>query len=676
MESDSPKKKPRVGDDPPNVQADPPNGQADPLNDPKTTPQNEPSKKSKRKKDPEVMAVRKKIQMCCKSNDLATALEVYRDALAKNIKIEAQSFYSLLNLCDGLERNRIHIGTPKQYGPLKNNGNSTTTNTAEVNDIEADNSKADNPEDTSTEDKTTTNSTETATKKPVDLETRQKAAFEIKEQMDEQKIPLNETAYSALVKLLSKAKQFEKANAILSEAEGVQQCRVKIRLYSSLLISYCQSGDLLQALEIWARLSQRELVLTEREYAALFDCCATVGDAIVMQKVLTDLSEDVLVPSRETCRAIVNWFESPFSSSSSTTDDDKTTTSQAILDKIVLPPSLQTYQTEPIGPVTTVSAGDATQKWQVSHGCGINTQTGTLEDGCLKGEQLQQVKLSTVAWQTMVEMNEKIVVSGKLDQDTSQFQGGKKGRKRTLGDRDQEDRKRMWQDFQNYLEREKQQRPKSASTTFDVVIDGANVGYFQTNYKGAPKHVEYQQIDTVVQHFLQLNKKILLVMHSRHFSPSLMPKRYRPMVASWERAGILCKSPPGMNDDWFWMHAALLSGPGTLVVTNDEMRDHHFQMLAPRSFLRWKEHHQVHFHFGEDENKPYDKKRPPRRDRAAVFMFPLVYSRRIQRVADGYAIPLPKMGDENRFLDGTHTVEDDAPEKETYLCIRPFPPAK
>ncbi|CAB9530036.1 expressed unknown protein (Partial), partial [Seminavis robusta] len=433
MESDSPKKKPRVGDDPPN-------GQADAPNDPKTTPQNEPSKKSKRKKDPEVMAARKKIQMCCKSNDLATALEVYRDALTKNIKIEAQSFYSLLNLCDGLERNRIHIGTPKQYGTP------TTTNTVEANGMEADNSKV---EDTTEEPATTTtNSTETtATTKHVDLETRQKAAFEIKEQMDEQKIPLNETAYSALVKLLSKAKQFEKANAY-RKAEGT---------------------------------NSRELVLTEREYAALFDCCATVGDAIVMQKVLTDLSEDVLVPSRETCRAIVNWFESPFSSSSSTTDDDKTTTSQAILDKIVLPPSLQTYQTEPIGPVTTVSAGDATQKWQVSHGCGINTQTGTLEDGCLKGEQLQQVKLSTVAWQTMVEMNEKIVVSGKLDQDTSQFQGGKKGRKRTLGDRDQEDRKRMWQDFQNYLEREKQQRPKSASTTFDVVIDGANVGYFQTN---------------------------------------------------------------------------------------------------------------------------------------------------------------------------------------------------
>ena len=42
-----------------------------------------------------------------------------------------------------------------------------------------------------------------------------------------------------------------------------------------------------------------------------------------------------------------------------------------------------------------------------------------------------------------------------------------------------------------------------------------------------------------------------------------------------------------MNDDWFWIHAALYC-PGALFVSNDEMRDHYLQMLAPRSFLQWK----------------------------------------------------------------------------------------
>merc|ERR1711935_1225910 len=66
-------------------------------------------------------------------------------------------------------------------------------------------------------------------------------------------------------------------------------------------------------------------------------------------------------------------------------------------------------------------------------------------------------------------------------------------------------------------------------------------------------------------------------------------------MSMWE-TNVLYKTPPGMNDDWFWMHAALKYK--TLVVTNDEMRDHHFQMLAPKFFLRWKERHQIHFDFG------------------------------------------------------------------------------
>ena len=49
----------------------------------------------------------------------------------------------------------------------------------------------------------------------------------------------------------------------------------------------------------------------------------------------------------------------------------------------------------------------------------------------------------------------------------------------------------------------------------------------------------------------------------------------------------------GNNDDWYWLYAAVCSGDNILVVTNDQMRDHHFCMLAPRFFLKWRERHQV-----------------------------------------------------------------------------------
>lgn len=207
----------------------------------------------------------------------------------------------------------------------------------------------------------------------------------------------------------------------------------------------------------------------------------------------------------------------------------------------------------------------------------------------------------------------------------------------------------------------KKKKPSKKTRKFDIVIDGANIGYYKKNFNNAPKHVDYQQIDWVVQHFINDGKKILLVLHQRHFSPSLMPLWAKPIIQGWEDANILYRSPVGSNDDWFWMHAALWCGRDTYVVSNDLMRDHQFQMLAHRSFSRWKERHRVGFDFGGWIGKRREVK----------LVFPDVYSRRIQRLGNyGLIVPLPKRGDENRFLDGCHTAGNNAPENETYVCIR------
>jgi hypothetical protein len=274
------------------------------------------------------------------------------------------------------------------------------------------------------------------------------------------------------------------------------------------------------------------------------------------------------------------------------------------------------------------------------------------------------VTISEKIWDEMKEMNETIVLSGKMEQDLSEYQGGRKGSKRKLDQTDLENRSRSWNAFADYLEQRR--RRNVTGPEIDVVIDGANVGYFEQNFSGAPKHVDYNQIDWIVQHFLSLHKSVLLVLHERHFNQNLMPNWAAPVVSSWDQLGLLYRTPTGMNDDWFWLHAALWSGRDTLVLTNDEMRDHHFQMLAPRSFLRWKDRHQVHFKFGNWE-KGLNKRRQ------VQLTYPEVYSRRIQRVQDGLVVPLAKRGDEHRFLDGSHVATDDEPEEETYLCIRPRP---
>jgi pentatricopeptide repeat protein len=576
---------------------------------------NKPKPKHIRKKhvNPKILEVRRRIQVGCRFNDLATAMEVYDESLANDVRVEAQSFYNLLNLCDGLER-AVHIGTPKTM--------------------------------------CSTESTEPAKIiRPVDDETRQKHAFRIKHRMDELNLPLNETAFTALVKVLCRNKQVDEAEKLLDDAERIEQCRPKLRLYSAILITYCELGNLKGALQIWRRLTNQNLVILEKECAVMMQCAVSIGSSRVMQSVLSDLAEDVLVPSKDSVAAVLQWFESPHAIHK---DEVAAKLKMEDIDLIrtLLKEAHQKVDEAPpsMGPVV------CTKGWIVSSMCPIDIKTGILQKGCLKGCTLKPVALSDRSWSEMKRMNESIVVDGELNGHSSEFQGGRKGKKRRGFSPEQ--RKAQWTRFCDFLEKK---------GDLDVLMDGANIGYYQTNFAGASKHVDYVQINWVVQHFLKLNKKVLLVLHERHFASHMIPAQYRPIVEEWERLGVLYKTPPGMNDDWFWLHAALKYK--TLVVTNDEMRDHHFQMLAPRMFLRWKDRHMIHFSFGTWTANKGGKGGPNVRE--VELVYPEIYSRRIQRVEDGLVVPLAKRGDANRFLDGTHIACDDEPIEETYLSIRP-----
>ena len=54
-------------------------------------------------------------------------------------------------------------------------------------------------------------------------------------------------------------------------------------------------------------------------------------------------------------------------------------------------------------------------------------------------------------------------------------------------------------------------------------------------------------------------------------------------------------------------------------VSNDQMRDHHMQMLSTRNFLKWRERHWVNFHFDERD-----------KNAAPSFVFPSKFSIRMQ----------------------------------------------
>ena len=53
-----------------------------------------------------------------------------------------------------------------------------------------------------------------------------------------------------------------------------------------------------------------------------------------------------------------------------------------------------------------------------------------------------------------------------------------------------------WDAFQKWLE---EKRTKTMVGRKLMIIDGANVGYFENNYQGAPKHVDYDKIQWMIE---------------------------------------------------------------------------------------------------------------------------------------------------------------------------------
>lgn len=94
------------------------------------------------------------------------------------------------------------------------------------------------------------------------------------------------------------------------------------------------------------------------------------------------------------------------------------------------------------------------------------------------------------------------------------------------------------------------------------------------------------QVEWVVDHFTSQGHKVLLVLHARHVFGDHVPPEAKPLLDRWREENILQYVPMGHNDDWHWLYMTMHRPGRTLLVTNDEMRDHHFQMFSQRSFLR------------------------------------------------------------------------------------------
>lgn len=178
--------------------------------------------------------------------------------------------------------------------------------------------------------------------------------------------------------------------------------------------------------------------------------------------------------------------------------------------------------------------------------------------------------------------------------------------------------KQRWECFELF-------REKLSGITYDTVIDGANVGYYGLSkwYKDAKKaRLIENKVDLSTVHISELEEipfpvdvppkfpiiesmrncavhqhklNPLIVLHQRHVDhASLTQGENKTVLSKWLSEKSVLPSPPFLNDDFCWLYAALKQ-PQTYIISNDQMRDHHFSLLSPRFFIRWRQRHRITF---------------------------------------------------------------------------------
>ena len=124
---------------------------------------------------------------------------------------------------------------------------------------------------------------------------------------------------------------------------------------------------------------------------------------------------------------------------------------------------------------------------------------------------------------------------------------------------------------------------------YDLIIDGANLGFSKANAKQKVRNaakglkINFAVMDDVIQELRTMVQsrghrgRALVVLHAQHVRENKLTPHDKAIVERWQAEDALYITPFGMNDDWFWLYAALEASEAsrhTLLLSNDAMRDH------------------------------------------------------------------------------------------------------
>ncbi|EFN56261.1 hypothetical protein CHLNCDRAFT_145111 [Chlorella variabilis] len=120
---------------------------------------------------------------------------------------------------------------------------------------------------------------------------------------------------------------------------------------------------------------------------------------------------------------------------------------------------------------------------------------------------------------------------------------------------------------------------------FGAVVDGANVALYGQNFDSGG--FNFGQIRAVCDHLASRHpdlKPLLLLNVGRTKAAQARAPAAQALMRELGEAKSFYVTPAGSNDDWYWIYAAVTAGERGLLVSNDEMRDHIFQLDYPAPY--------------------------------------------------------------------------------------------
>ncbi|XP_048490640.1 uncharacterized protein LOC104902231 isoform X2 [Beta vulgaris subsp. vulgaris] len=481
------------------------------------------------------------LDRCSKMGDVMGAILLYDSAVKEDVKMGQYHYTVLLYLCSSAAMGVIR--------PAKSGSGSRSLDTVSSQNLEDERNGFVEDEDDDSDDiddevgdrKDQTQKLEVNEIRVSDDVKKYalEKGFEIYERMCLEKVQMNEATLTSVARMAMAMGDGDMAFDVVKQMKSLG-INPKLRSYGPALSVFSSRGEIEKAFGVEEHMLENDVHPEEPEMEALLRVSVETGKADRVYYVLHKLRTNVRSVSPSTADLIEKWFKGKEASRVGKRKWDYDMIAQAM---------------ENVGGGWHGKGWLGSGKWSVA-------RTSIGADGLCKccWEKLALIDLDPEETERFAESVAAIAIKREKNLSFQKFQG--------------------WLDYNG---------------PFEAVVDAANVGlYSQRKFKPSKVNV----IVNGIRQMLPSSKWPLIVLHNRRVSGSNLDKPIdKELVERWRNADALYATPTGSNDDWYWLYAAIKFK--CLLVTNDEMRDHTFQLLGNDFFPKWKERHQVRFSFSE-----------------------------------------------------------------------------